>query len=196
MEVLIAASISIAVVHSLAPDHYVPFVAIGKTRTWSVKKTLVISGIAGTVHVLTSIALGILLIIGINLMGFAEAVEELSPLLLIVIGMGYAIVSVRSHHHVHSASTIMLLLILGLSPCVPLIPLMLAARTAAEIAGVAVTFAVATITTIVVMTYLSYKAFKPPKILHGKEDVVAGLIIAAVGVLSHIVGAKHEGHKA
>ncbi|RLI84618.1 hypothetical protein DRP07_00575 [Archaeoglobales archaeon] len=197
MEILIVASVSITVVHSLAPDHYLPFVAIGKARKWSAGKTLALSGIAGTVHVLTSIILGMLLILGIDLLGFAEAVERSSPLLLIAIGIGCAILSViKGHHHAHSASTLMLLLILGLSPCVPLIPLMLAARTAAEIVGVAASFAVATISTIVALRYLSYKAFKPPEFLRRREDLVAGLIIAAVGVLNYLIETKHESHKA
>lgn len=195
VEILILASVSIAVVHSLAPD-YVPFVAIGKARMWSLKKILIFSGIAGSIHVLTSIILGMLLMLGIDLLGFAEIVERLSPLLLIAIGIGYAILSIIRHHHVHSASTLMLLLILGLSPCVPLIPLMLAARTAAELVGVVASFAIATVSTIVTLTYLSSKAFKPPEFLHGKEDFVAGLIIAAVGALSYLIEAKHESHKA
>lgn len=193
MEILIVASVSTAFLHSLAPDHYAPFVAIGKAKKWGTGKTLAFSGIAGTVHVMTSIVLGILLILGIDLLGFAKAVERLSPLILIAIGIGYAILSViKGHHHTHSASTLMLLLILGLSPCVPLIPLMLAARTAAEIAGVVVSFAIATISTIVALTYLSSKAFKPPGFLHGREDFVAGLIIATVGALNYLIKAAQE----
>lgn len=189
MEFLIFAAMSIAIVHSLAPDHYIPFVAIGKSKKWDVRRILVFSGIAGTIHVLSSVVVGMLLILGIDLLGFAETIENLSPFLLIFIGLAYAILSViRQHSHVHSTSAIMLLLILGLSPCIPLIPLMLAAKTHVELVGVVIPFSVATISTIVILTYLACKAFKPPEILHGREDLLAGLIVAAVGILTYLTG--------
>lgn len=192
MEFLIFAAMSIAIVHSLAPDHYIPFVAIGKSKKWDVRRILVFSGIAGTIHVLSSVVVGILLIVGIDLLGFAETIENLSPILLVFIGLAYAVLSViRRHNHTHSTSAIMLLLILGLSPCIPLIPLILAAKTHVELVSVAVLFGIFTISTIVVLAYLSCKAFKPPNILHGREDLIAGLIVATVGVLTYLIEGKH-----
>lgn len=37
---LLIAAISIAVIHSLAPDHYVPVLAIGRSRRWSCTELL------------------------------------------------------------------------------------------------------------------------------------------------------------
>jgi hypothetical protein len=188
MELLMLASISIAVIHSLAPDHYFPFVAIGKLKDWSVKKVAMFSGLAGVIHVTSSIVVGIILIYGINLLGFAELIEEISPIMLMLIGLTYAIVTViRGHNHIHSPSAVMILLVIGLSPCIPLIPLMLAAKNSLELLIITAAFAMATVLTILILTYLSYKAFKPPEFLHGGEDVVAGLIIAAVGLITYIV---------
>ena len=180
------AAVSIAVIHSLAPDHYVPFVAIGKARMWGVKKILAFSTLAGTLHVLSSVAIGILLIFGINLLGFAEAIESLSPILLIAVGLAYSIASlIKPHKHTHTSATVVLLA-LSLSPCIPLIPIMLATRTYAELLIVTTLYGVSTISTIVTLTYLSSKAFKPPKIIHGKEDFLAGLIIALTGLLNYV----------
>ncbi|AGK62194.1 hypothetical protein Asulf_02241 [Archaeoglobus sulfaticallidus PM70-1] len=110
MELLMFASVSIAIIHSLAPDHYFPFVALGKLKNWSVKRVLAFSGVAGVFHVSSSIALGLILINGINLIGVAESIEELSPLMLVFIGLLYAIISViRGHSHTHSTSTAMML---------------------------------------------------------------------------------------
>ena len=48
-------------VHTLiGPDHYVPFVAMGKARGWSLRKTLGITTLCGLGHVLGSVLLGVL----------------------------------------------------------------------------------------------------------------------------------------
>jgi hypothetical protein len=187
MELLILASFSIAVVHSLAPDHYFPFVAIGRLRDWSIGKTLIFSTLAGTLHVANSVVVGAVLIYGMDLLGVARFIEEVSPILLVLIGLAYALMSsVREHKHIHSSSAIMILLLIGLSPCVPLIPLMLASSNSFELTAVVITFALATLGTVLTLTFLSYGVFKPPR-LHGREDVVAGLIIAIVGLITHLV---------
>lgn len=47
--------------HTLAgPDHYLPFIVIGKARKWSLSKTLWITFLCGLGHVAGSIALGLL----------------------------------------------------------------------------------------------------------------------------------------
>jgi hypothetical protein len=186
--ILVAAAVAIAVVHALAPDHYMPFVAMGRLKRWSLRKTLLFSCIAGTVHVFSSVALGMLLISGIDLLGYASALENLSPLLLISIGVAYALLSLTSGHaHLSANSAAALLLALGLSPCLPLVPLLLSAR-GGELLSVAAAFAVATLATILLLTYLSFTAFKPPRSLHGREDVAAGIVIALTGVVTYFLG--------
>src|SRR5512138_99422 len=47
--------------HTLVgPDHYVPFIAMGKARHWPLKKTLRIAFLSGLGHVGSSIVLGFL----------------------------------------------------------------------------------------------------------------------------------------
>ncbi len=184
------ASVSVAVIHSLAPDHYVPFAVLGKARNWGIKKTLAFSFAAATVHVLTSVAIGMMLREGLNVLSLAKVVESLSPAILIATGLGYSIFSaLKRHDHVRTTS-VTILLILGISPCVPLISLMLAAKTKLELAKVVTSFSVATISTVLALTYISFKAFKPPKILHGKEDVIAGLVVAFVGAVDYLTNFK------
>lgn len=149
MGLLVFASFSIAVIHSLAPDHYLPFVAIGRLKGWNVGKTLVFSTLAGTLHVATSILVGTILIYAVNLLGIAKFI--------------------------------------GLSPCVPLIPLILASNSSFELTAVVTTFALATVGVIPILTFLSYKAFSLK--LHSREDLVAGLIIAIVGLITYLVEA-------
>ncbi len=181
-EFLLMAAVSIAVIHSLAPDHYLPVSAIGRSRRWSLRKTMMFSFAAASIHVSSSAIMGFAASVGVNMIGFAEAVEAHSPIVLVSFGLVYAIVShFRPHRHVHAASLTTLLLILGLSPCVPLVPLMLSADGFYEMLAVASAFSAATIFTVLLLTYLSYRAYRPPRIAE-REDVVSGLIIALTGV--------------
>lgn len=189
-ELLMFAAVSIAVVHSFAPDHYLPIVTIARARGWGAGKAVLLSGIAATIHVTTSVALSIGVFKGLDIAGYAELLEEFSPLMLIAFGLLYTLISlVRPHRHIHTFSTTAILMVIGLSPCVPLIPVVLAASSPSQAVLVALLFSLATVFTIVLLTYASYRAFKPPKISNG-EDAVAGLIVAAIGLITYLLEGK------
>jgi sulfite exporter TauE/SafE len=60
MEVLIIAAMTIAGLHTLTgPDHYLPFIALSKSRGWSVTKTMGWTIVCGSGHVLSSVLLGL-----------------------------------------------------------------------------------------------------------------------------------------
>jgi hypothetical protein len=60
MEVLIIAAISIACLHTVTgPDHYLPFIALSKSRGWSFAKTLGWTIVCGCGHVWSSVLLGL-----------------------------------------------------------------------------------------------------------------------------------------
>ncbi|NKI26940.1 hypothetical protein HCG49_10235 [Arenibacter sp. 6A1] len=60
LNALLIAAISISVLHTLTgPDHYIPFIAIGKAKKWSLRRTLFWTVICGTGHVLSSVLLGL-----------------------------------------------------------------------------------------------------------------------------------------
>lgn len=60
IEVLMIAAVSIAFLHTVTgPDHYVPFIALSKSRGWSVSKTLFWTVICGCGHVWSSVLLGL-----------------------------------------------------------------------------------------------------------------------------------------
>jgi nickel/cobalt exporter len=98
--VLLATAASIGVVHTLlGPDHYLPFVALGRARGWSLRRTLGLTLICGIGHVASSVALGA---VGLGL-GVAvtrlEVVEghraSLATWALIAFGLVYAVWGVR-----------------------------------------------------------------------------------------------------
>ncbi len=99
-------------VHTLlGPDHYLPFIVIGRARNWSLTKTLVISFFCGLGHVLSSVVLGFLgIALGIAVFKL-EGVESIrggiAAWLLIGFGFAYFIWGLRRailnkpHKHVH-----------------------------------------------------------------------------------------------
>lgn len=106
---------SIGFFHTLlGPDHYLPFIIMGKTRRWSAPKTALVTLVCGLGHIFSSVILGIIgIIIGIGVMKL-EAVEaargNLAGWALIGFGFAYFVWGIRriikkkphEHLHVHS----------------------------------------------------------------------------------------------
>jgi sulfite exporter TauE/SafE len=60
MQVLILAAISVACLHTISgPDHYLPFIALSKSRGWSFAKTIGWTIVCGCGHVWSSVLLGL-----------------------------------------------------------------------------------------------------------------------------------------
>jgi ABC-type nickel/cobalt efflux system permease component RcnA len=111
--VLLSSSALIGVVHTLlGPDHYLPFVALGKARKWQLKKTLCVVALCGLGHVGASLLLGFIGALAGWSLGSLEAFEstrgELAACLLILFGLFYLIWAIRhinmqtAHMHVHT----------------------------------------------------------------------------------------------
>lgn len=105
---------SIGVVHTaLGPDHYLPFVAMGKARGWSLKRTGVITLLCGLGHVASSVLLGLAGIALGAMVGRLEVIEayrgDLAGWAFIAFGLVYCVWGIRrawqnrphTHHHHH-----------------------------------------------------------------------------------------------
>jgi len=97
----------------IGPDHYLPFIVIGRARKWTLRKTLVVSFLAGLGHILSSVVLGFVgIALGIavaKLEGVESARGELAAWLLIGFGFAYFLWGMRragrgkahTHPHLH-----------------------------------------------------------------------------------------------
>lgn len=110
---------SIGFLHTVfGPDHYLPFVMMGRARRWSLTKTGLITVICGMGHIISSIALGIIgIIFGIGVMklkvleGFRGNIAAWG---LIGFGLAYFIWGLRRmlknkphrHFHIHEGQDI------------------------------------------------------------------------------------------
>ena len=59
LPVLVATAASLAFVHTITgPDHYLPFIMIGRARRWSLSRTALLTLLCGVGHVGSSILIG------------------------------------------------------------------------------------------------------------------------------------------
>jgi nickel/cobalt exporter len=111
--ILAGTAVFLGFFHTLiGPDHYLPFIAMAKARSWPLRKTLAIAFFSGLGHVLSSVLLGFLgLALGIAV-GQLNAAESwrgnAAAWLFIGFGFAYLVwglhraVKNKPHHHAHS----------------------------------------------------------------------------------------------
>jgi ABC-type nickel/cobalt efflux system permease component RcnA len=103
---------TLGLVHTvIGPDHYLPFIVIGRARSWTLRKTLFVSFLAGLGHILSSVVLGFVgIALGIavaRLEGVESTRGELAAWLLIGFGFAYFLWGMRrawrgkAHTHAH-----------------------------------------------------------------------------------------------
>src|ERR1700722_14959161 len=172
-ELLLVASVAVVgVLHTLVPDHWVPIALIARQRGWSRRETAGAALRAGTGHVVSTLAIGLVVwIAGMAVATrFGHAVSLLSSIALIAFGGWIAISSWLERRaggpgdaHPHpgapekASSRTALLLILGSSPMVEGIPAFFAAVKFGPVllAVMAIVFAVSTIATYVILCVTS-----------------------------------------
>ncbi len=119
ISILATTAASIGFLHTITgPDHYLPFIALGKARRWPLGRALAITALCGVGHVLGSVVLGLL---GISLglaVGRIEIIEgvrgNLAAWMLIALGLVYMAWGLRrawknkvhTHAHVHADGTV------------------------------------------------------------------------------------------
>jgi nickel/cobalt exporter len=110
--VLAGTAASIGFIHTvLGPDHYLPFIVIGRARGWTLSKTLFISFLCGLGHVLSSVVIGFVgIALGIavfRLEGIESFRGSVAAWLLIGFGLAYFIwglhraIRKKPHKHLH-----------------------------------------------------------------------------------------------
>lgn len=206
MEALILSALGIGFLHSLAPDHWLPFASIAKAQGWSRRKLLGVSFLAGMAHVGSSIVIGALgIFLGLGLVQL-EGVESLrgniAGFLLIGFGAAYAIWGLKhlkhNHFHLDIKKTITvwaLIAIFVFGPCEPLIPLMFLAVQHGWY-GVWVTTAAFSLATVFMVVSQSMLAFlglgllPSGRMVHMERwsHVMAGGVIALTGVAVVFLG--------
>lgn len=204
MEILLFSSLTIGLLHALAPDHWLPFVMLAKAQNWSKWKITSITFLAGLGHVSSSLligAIGVLLGLGaekINL--FESSRGNIASLLLIGFGVAYMVWGIknwgRKHTHkidkakIVSYWTLFALIVFG--PCEPMIPLIFAGYAFgwSAILLVFTVFAIATIGMMMLQVHAGVfgLSFIRSHWLEHANDVIAGGVIILTGIAIRFFG--------
>lgn len=209
--ILLWSAASIGFVHTiLGPDHYLPFIMIGKARNWSLSRTLGLTALCGIGHVLSSVIIGIIgIFIGIQLQKltwFEGFRGNLAAWGLIAFGLLYAVWGLRYYfkhkqkikfseaHEPHSSATPwMLFIIFLLGPCEPLIPLLMypaAHQSTFALVGVTTVFSIVTISTMLIAVWAASLGLSQinMKKLQPLSHFMAGIIIFLSGISIQFLG--------
>ncbi|MDJ0836176.1 MAG: hypothetical protein QNK37_06630 [Acidobacteriota bacterium] len=202
-EPLMGTAALIALVHTLAgPDHYLPFIALARSRNWSERKALLITAGCCIGHVIGSVALGfagIALGKGVSQLSFIETFRgDIAGWFLLGFGVVYLIYGLRhawvNRHgeakdpgHRHGTSNVtpwVLFIIFVLGPCEPLIPLLMYPAFNEgwfQVAAVAGIFSVVTLTTMLLAVSIGLRGisiFKAPWLTRYAQALAGGALAA------------------
>lgn len=204
MQILLLSTLTIGILHALAPDHWLPFVALARAQGWSRLKLTWIILLAGVGHIVSG-----LLVAGIGVaLGWANeqlgSLEEIraniASMLLIAFGIVYMLWGLKTYRRPHTHATqrahtitywtIFALVVFG--PCEPLIPLIFAGAAYGwmRVLLIVALFGVATITMMLLQVHLAMSGlslWRSHKFEHA-SSIIAGAIIFLTGVAIRIFG--------
>ena len=198
---LIAGAATVGALHTLAPDHWMPFAALGRANRWSTGKLIRTTIFCGMGHVTVSAVLALIAsFAGLQVIErIGSHLAEQATLLLIAFGLAYLVWGLRrsfsahQHRHWHGPVTAgSLFVIFSLDICVALMPLVFAAMVEGPLAvtSVIVMYEFATIATMIALVMLSH---------HGASRLnfswmdrfgqpAAGAVIVVVGTAMILLG--------
>jgi nickel/cobalt transporter (NicO) family protein len=207
---LVLLAMTVGSLHSLAPDHWVPFAALARAQGWPARKTIRITLACGIGHVTASAVLGLLgLAFGMTVLrSLGQRMEAVAGILLVAFGLAYAAWGIRRaagqhlhghahghYDHVHDPSRMTawgLFLLFSADPCVAVIPVMFAAAPLGALPTVAlvVLYELATLAT---MVGLVLPARAGAQLFKGEwinryGDATAGGLIAVTGIVVTVLG--------
>lgn len=197
-----------AVLHTLmGPDHYLPFVAIGKSRGYSLKKTLAWTFVCGIGHIVSALLIALVFIYfshwlsAENFAWIEDNRGDIAAYSLIGLGAAYLLWAIRhrilhrhhaEHRHFPSAdnknniSVWVLFIIFVLGPCEALLPILTASSVLGGYAVISCTiiFSVATIATMVLMVTLGILGINTLRFesMEAYAHEIAGATIMSCGV--------------
>lgn len=206
---LVLAALTLGALHTLAPDHWVPFAALGRARRWSVRRTAGVTLLCGLGHVTVSALLGLGgVFLGAALLEtWGTRLEALAGLLLLAFGGVYSLWGLHrattrrlpglgSPTDASRLPVASLFVLFALDPCVPLIPVVVAAAAlgTTPLLGVVAVYALTTLTTMTLLAATARAgagAVRAPTLnrwLDRWGHAAAGALILLVGAVVGLVG--------
>jgi nickel/cobalt exporter len=196
---LVIAAATVGSLHTMAPDHWMPFAALARARKWTPLRTARTTVLCGFGHVTVSAVLGLAaLFVGLGIIrAIGSRLENQANWLLMAFGTVYMIWGFwrHGHHHHHDREGLTewtLFLLFCADPCIAVIPMIMAAASGgwATVAAVVITYELATIATMVVLVAAAHAGARS---VHSPwidryGHAAAGAMIVSVGAAMAILG--------
>lgn len=188
--------LGIAALHSSLPTHWLPFVSASRVNNWSQSKTLIITALAGTGHVLFTAFLGALIVwFGVEIDDrIGGMFHYIAAAILFAIGAYYIFTHLKRGPHPHHSCcgsksdrmTIFgLLMVLTFSPCEAFLPVYLSAINFGQSGFLMLSAALAfgTACGMGMLTWLTLRGFSKlkPEVLEKYESLLLGLLLWILG---------------
>lgn len=207
---ILSAALVLSLVHSLLPNHWLPFVLMGRVQGWNERKMVKILCAAGAAHmaVAGAIAMVVLLIGAVLAPEIAHIGHLLPGIILFVAGVFYIWLDLmrpkhnHHHHEVHEAAEkgmsdktaiVTLILTLALSPCEAMVPVFVAAAPSGDPVLLLAMVVMSSFVSLAVMTVLAVLAWRGiARFGFGRlakwERLVIGSILTAIGGVMFVTG--------
>ena len=204
MRLLMFSALTIGIVHALAPDHWLPFVMLGRAQKWTQWRLTLSTVLAGLGHVTSSLfigGLGVLLGMAAERVNLWESTRgNVASLLLIGFGLAYMVWGLKNYGKKHSHAmqhaqtvsywTLFALIVFG--PCEPLIPLLFAGYSLgwSAVVSVFLLFGLSTVGMMLLQVHLAFyglSLFNAHRFEHA-SDIIAGGVITATGFGIRVFG--------
>jgi nickel/cobalt transporter (NicO) family protein len=196
---LVIAAATVGSLHTMAPDHWMPFAALARARKWTPLRTARTTVLCGFGHVTVSATLGIAaLFVGLGIIrAIGSRLENQANWLLMAFGTIYMIWGFWRHgHHRHhdreGLTEWSLFLLFCADPCIAVIPMIMAAASGgwATVAAVVITYELATIATMVVLVAAAHAGVRSVRSpwIDRYGHAAAGALIVSVGAAMAILG--------
>jgi nickel/cobalt exporter len=212
---LTATAATVGALHTVAPDHWVPFAALSRSRGWSARHTARLTILCGLGHVTVSAVLGVVATFaGLEAVhAFGSRLEDHAIFLLIAFGLIYMIWGLRRsfrrdplevmhhHHHHHShghndhdhgLTEWSLFALFSADPCVAVIPMIMAASSGGwhAVISVVIVYEAATIATMVAFVLAARAGMTKLRFswIDRFGDAVAGGLIVVLGAVLAVLG--------
>ena len=203
---ILIGSLLLSVVHAFIPNHWIPLVAVGKTEKWSRNETLWVTAITGGAHTISTILVGIIVgLVGYKLSSTHEFVTRvIAPLILVVLGVIYLIMDLKSSHHhrnpveigsISKKSKFIIITSLGtamfFSPCIEIEAYYFTAGILGwlGIAVVSIVYLIVTVLGMLLLVDLGRKGAEKIKwhFLEDHEKKAMGVVLIVLGIFAYFI---------
>ncbi len=203
---ILIGSLVLSIIHASIPNHWIPFVLIGKTENWTRKTTLWVTAITGSAHTASTILVGVFIgLVGYRLSSSHEFLTRtIAPSILVILGLIYIIIGLKKslHHHApvkielaHNKSKIAIITSLCaamfFSPCIEIEAYYFTAGFLgwSGIAGVSIIYLIVTVLGMVLLVDLGRKGVEKIKwhFLEYHEKKITGIVLIVLGILVYFV---------